>query len=212
MFSNIFIWLFSSYSCSLFRAPSRVFVIFAQVVENFDSMGLKDELLRGVYAYGFERPSAVQQRAVKPITSGRDVIAQSQVSVCSLTDDHSGNLVCLCFVVEEVGLFCPPVTPLKSGTALYHVVYGRYIIYIYIMRVSILDRRWVIIALSKVLLRLSPRINTDVLHTLVEILQCWPHNTVCLSILPNYYWKPTKIWWEHNFLTQWGNDSWVYKR
>ena len=42
-------------------------------------MGLKDELLRGVYAYGFERPSAVQQRAVKPITSGRDVIAQSQV-------------------------------------------------------------------------------------------------------------------------------------
>lgn len=50
-----------------------------QVVENFDSMGLKDELLRGVYAYGFERPSAVQQRAVKPITSGRDVIAQSQV-------------------------------------------------------------------------------------------------------------------------------------
>lgn len=49
-----------------------------QVVENFDSMGLKDELLRGVYAYGFERPSAVQQRAVKPITSGRDVIAQSQ--------------------------------------------------------------------------------------------------------------------------------------
>ncbi|CAM9230134.1 unnamed protein product [Laminaria digitata] len=49
-----------------------------EVVENFDSMGLKDELLRGVYAYGFERPSAVQQRAVKPITSGRDVIAQSQ--------------------------------------------------------------------------------------------------------------------------------------
>lgn len=50
----------------------------SQVVENFDKMGLKDELLRGVYAYGFERPSAVQQRAVKPITSGRDVIAQSQ--------------------------------------------------------------------------------------------------------------------------------------
>ena len=53
-------------------------MVIGQVVENFDSMGLKDELLRGVYAYGFERPSAVQQRAVKPITSGRDVIAQSQ--------------------------------------------------------------------------------------------------------------------------------------
>jgi translation initiation factor 4A len=27
----------------------------------FDSMDLKEELLRGIYAYGFERPSAIQQ-------------------------------------------------------------------------------------------------------------------------------------------------------
>eukprot|EP01066_Platyproteum_vivax_P014646 Platyproteum_vivax@DN6555_c0_g2_i1.p1 len=44
----------------------------------FDSMGLKEDLLRGVYAYGFERPSAVQQRAITPIIKGRDVIVQSQ--------------------------------------------------------------------------------------------------------------------------------------
>eukprot|EP00922_Rhytidocystis_sp_ex-Travisia-forbesii_P033969 GHVS01050472.1.p1 GENE.GHVS01050472.1~~GHVS01050472.1.p1 ORF type:complete len:420 (+),score=45.09 GHVS01050472.1:153-1262(+) len=41
-------------------------------------MQLKEELLRGVYAYGFERPSAVQQRAIVPIIQGRDVIVQSQ--------------------------------------------------------------------------------------------------------------------------------------
>ena len=35
---------------------------------------------QGVYAYGFERPSAIQQRAIKPIIMGRDVIAQSQVT------------------------------------------------------------------------------------------------------------------------------------
>lgn len=46
----------------------------------FDSMNLKPALLRGIYAYGFERPSAIQQRAVRPIIRGRDVIAQSQVS------------------------------------------------------------------------------------------------------------------------------------
>jgi len=34
--------------------------------------------LRGIYAYGFEKPSAIQQRAVKPILIGRDVIAQAQ--------------------------------------------------------------------------------------------------------------------------------------
>jgi ATP-dependent RNA helicase len=41
-------------------------------------MGLKPELLRGIYNYGFERPSAIQQRAIMPILKGRDVIAQSQ--------------------------------------------------------------------------------------------------------------------------------------
>jgi len=49
-----------------------------EVVHTFDEMGLREELLRGIYAYGFERPSAIQQRAIKPIIMGRDVIAQSQ--------------------------------------------------------------------------------------------------------------------------------------
>lgn len=44
----------------------------------FDSLNLKEDLLRGIYAYGYERPSAIQQRAIDPIVSGRDVIAQAQ--------------------------------------------------------------------------------------------------------------------------------------
>jgi len=44
----------------------------------FDDMKLKPDLLKGVYAYGFEKPSAIQQRAIRPIVRGRDVIAQSQ--------------------------------------------------------------------------------------------------------------------------------------
>lgn len=44
----------------------------------FDDMQLKPDLLRGIYAYGYERPSAIQQRAIRPIVQGRDVIAQSQ--------------------------------------------------------------------------------------------------------------------------------------
>jgi len=39
---------------------------------------LKEDLLRGIYAYGFEKPSAIQQRAIAQIVSGRDVIAQAQ--------------------------------------------------------------------------------------------------------------------------------------
>jgi len=48
------------------------------VVDNFDNMSLKAELLRGIYAYGFERPSAIQQRAIVPVVKGHDVIAQAQ--------------------------------------------------------------------------------------------------------------------------------------
>ncbi|GJJ07295.1 RNA helicase [Clathrus columnatus] len=49
-----------------------------QVVSTFDDIGLKDDLLRGIYAYNFEKPSAIQQRAILPIIQGRDVIAQAQ--------------------------------------------------------------------------------------------------------------------------------------
>lgn len=49
-----------------------------QVVESFDNMNLREELLRGIYAYGFEKPSGIQQRAIIPLSKGHDVIAQAQ--------------------------------------------------------------------------------------------------------------------------------------
>lgn len=49
-----------------------------EAITSFDAMGIKDDLLRGIYQYGFEKPSAIQQRAVMPIIKGRDVIAQAQ--------------------------------------------------------------------------------------------------------------------------------------
>uniref|UniRef100_A0A8C5T2Y8 RNA helicase n=1 Tax=Malurus cyaneus samueli TaxID=2593467 RepID=A0A8C5T2Y8_9PASS len=47
------------------------------VTPTFDTMGLREDLLRGIYAYGFEKPSAIQQRAIKQIIKGRDVIAHT---------------------------------------------------------------------------------------------------------------------------------------
>ncbi|KAG0336818.1 translation initiation factor eIF4A [Podila horticola] len=49
-----------------------------EIVDNFDNMNLSPELLRGIYAYGFERPSSIQQRAILPVVKGHDVIAQAQ--------------------------------------------------------------------------------------------------------------------------------------
>ncbi|KAM8881999.1 eukaryotic initiation factor 4A-I-like [Synchiropus picturatus] len=48
------------------------------IVDSFDDMNLRETLLRGIYAYGFEKPSAIQQRAILPCIMGRDVIAQAQ--------------------------------------------------------------------------------------------------------------------------------------
>jgi translation initiation factor 4A len=49
-----------------------------QRVTSFDDMDLKEELLRGIYANGFEKPSAIQQKAIMPVLAGRDVIGQAQ--------------------------------------------------------------------------------------------------------------------------------------
>lgn len=49
-----------------------------KVADSFEKMGLKEDLVRGIYHYGFQVPSAIQQRAIVPICGGRDVIAQAQ--------------------------------------------------------------------------------------------------------------------------------------
>jgi len=48
------------------------------VFESFDDYDLDEQLLRGIYSYGFEKPSAIQQRGIKPILDGRDTIGQAQ--------------------------------------------------------------------------------------------------------------------------------------
>lgn len=49
-----------------------------EVATTFDQMNLKPEIVRGIFGLGFEAPSAIQQRAILPIVSGRDVLAQAQ--------------------------------------------------------------------------------------------------------------------------------------
>ena len=48
-----------------------------------EKLDLKDDLLRGIYAYGFEQPSSIQKKAIYPFVHGRsgknvDIIAQAQ--------------------------------------------------------------------------------------------------------------------------------------
>lgn len=52
-----------------------------EVVDNFDDMKLKEELLRGIYAYGFEKPSAIQQRAIIPCIKGKREKKLGQIDI-----------------------------------------------------------------------------------------------------------------------------------
>ena len=46
--------------------------------ESFEDLDLKENLLRGIYSCGYEKPSVIQQKAIKPFIDGGDLIAQAQ--------------------------------------------------------------------------------------------------------------------------------------
>jgi len=47
-------------------------------IETWDDLECDDKILRGIYSYGFETPSSIQKLAIKPLSSGVDIIAQAQ--------------------------------------------------------------------------------------------------------------------------------------
>jgi superfamily II DNA/RNA helicase len=49
-----------------------------KTIENWEDLDCKLELLRGIYAYGFESPSPIQKKAICPMFDGKDIIAQAQ--------------------------------------------------------------------------------------------------------------------------------------
>lgn len=46
--------------------------------ETFEEMGLKKKLIQGIYYYGFEKPSIIQQKGIVPLIMNKDIIAQAQ--------------------------------------------------------------------------------------------------------------------------------------
>jgi translation initiation factor 4A len=49
-----------------------------KVYDSFESMNLPEKLLRGIFAYGFERPSDIQMKGIVPIMNGSDILAQAR--------------------------------------------------------------------------------------------------------------------------------------
>lgn len=76
------------------------------VAPTFEDMHLKESLLRGIYAYGYESPSAVQSRAIVQICKGRDTIAQAQSGTGKTATFAISTLQVIDTVVRETqGMF-----------------------------------------------------------------------------------------------------------
>ena len=56
--------------------------------ENFEDMPLKENLLRGILQYGFDKPSSVQKKGIVPVIEGKDSVIQAQ-SGCGKTGTFS---------------------------------------------------------------------------------------------------------------------------
>ena len=42
-----------------------------------DEIGIKESILKGIFSYGFDRPSPIQRIAIKPLIEGHDIVVQS---------------------------------------------------------------------------------------------------------------------------------------
>jgi len=62
----------------LSNLPSTQSINTPVLYNSFDCMKLHQELIRGVYSYGFESPSRIQQLAIVPMKEHNDIIAQAQ--------------------------------------------------------------------------------------------------------------------------------------
>tara|TARA_B110000967_G_C18896269_1_gene570880 strand:- start:2680 stop:3831 length:1152 start_codon:yes stop_codon:yes gene_type:complete len=51
---------------------------YSDEIASWNDLNIKENLLRGIFSYGFETPSPIQKRGIKPIIEKNDVIAQAQ--------------------------------------------------------------------------------------------------------------------------------------
>lgn len=71
-------------------------------INTWHDLNIKENLLRGIYSYGFENPSPIQKKAILPIIKGNDVIAQAQSGTGKTGAFTVAALQCIDENVDEV--------------------------------------------------------------------------------------------------------------
>ena len=82
-------------------------------VNEWSELNLKENLLRGIYSYGFETPSPIQKKAIMPILNGKDVIAQAQSGTGKTGAFTVSTIQCVDETINDIqGLILAPTREL----------------------------------------------------------------------------------------------------
>jgi len=108
-------------------------------INSWEDLEISSDLLRGIYSYGFERPSPIQCKAIVPIMKGKDVIAQAQsgtgktaafsVGALSLVDLSKSETQILIMsptreLTKQISLVISSIGNVMNGLSVYTLVGG----------------------------------------------------------------------------------------
>ena len=86
--------------------------------DELEELEVSGDILRGIYGYGFEKPSPIQKKAIKPLISGRDTIAQAQSGTGKTATFSIGILSKIVLTENNTqALVLSPTKELSSQTA-----------------------------------------------------------------------------------------------
>ena len=92
-----------------------------KVIDKWDEMELPESVLRGVYSYGYENPSPIQKRAICPMLTGRDLIAQAQSGTGKTATFSIGSMSRVNLSKKNVQVLC--LSPTRELTMQIAAVY-----------------------------------------------------------------------------------------
>lgn len=98
------------------------------VVEKWDEMSLPDDILRGIFASGYENPSPIQKRAICPMLTDRDLIAQAQSGTGKTATFSIGSMCRIDLSQSSVQILClSPTRELALQTASVYKTIGTFL-------------------------------------------------------------------------------------
>lgn len=71
-------------------------------IDAFEDLPIHQNILKGVFSYGFEKPSPIQRKAITPVLEGKDVIAQAQSGMGKTATFCIGTLGLIDATLDEI--------------------------------------------------------------------------------------------------------------